>query len=292
MKRILKNLLLIVLFSTVVWSCGPRAPREGYTVGTALIGTSDAVYDLAASLAQQYQSIHSTAFVSAYRHDTRSLIDTLISDRAEEIFIDRALTPAETLAFASQELKLYTYAICYYPVYFMVDTVIGAANIDSAGLRGVLTGQVTNWKELGGRNQLITPYIPLPGTGAWATIMGYFGELDSLVAVPCSTDSRMLEMAMEDPGAFLVYSHPPEELHRYKRLRWSVRELRIPANAKRILESPIYPFMMQFTYATTHNKGDVAAGYLTFIMANIGQRTVMERGYRPAAVPVRVIHSK
>ena len=292
MNRILKSLILIALFSTVVWSCGPRAPREGYTVGTALIGTSDAVFEIAASLAQQYQSIHSTAFVSAYRHETRSLIDTLISERTEEIFIDRALTPAETLAFAQHELKLWTYRICYYPVYFMVDTVIGVAAIDSAGLRGILTGQITNWKELGGRNQLITPYIPLPGTGAWATIMDYYGELDSLVAVPCSTDSRMLEMAIDDPGSFLVYSHPPEELHLYKRLRWSVGELRVPANVKRILESPIYPFMMQFTYATTHNKGDVAAGFLTFMMANNGQRTVMERGYRPASVPVRVIHSK
>jgi len=292
MNQFLKYLAVLSILGLMIWSCGPRAPREGYTVGTALIGTSDAVFDLGASLAQNYQSIHSTAFVSAYRHETRALIDTLISERAEEIFIDRALTPAETLAFAQRELKLYTYRICYYPVYFMVDTVIGAANIDSAGLRGVLTGQITNWKELGGRNQAITPFIPLPGTGAWSTIMDYYGELDSLVAVPCSTDSRMLELSMDDPGAFLVYSHPPEELYRYKRLRWSVGELRIPANVKRILESPIYPFMMQFTYATTHNKGDVAAGFLTFMMATNGQRFLMERGYRPAVAPVRVIHTK
>jgi phosphate transport system substrate-binding protein len=292
MNRIIKSFFLAVLLSGMVLSCGPRAPREGYTVGTALIGASDAVFDLAASLAQQFQSLHATAFVSVYRHETRSLIDTLISARADEIFIDRALTPAETLAFAQQGLKLYTYAICYYPVYFMVDSVVGVSAIDSAGLRGVLTGEITNWKELGGRNQMITPYVPLPGTGAWTTIMDYFGELDSLVAVPCSTDARMLEMSKNDPGALLVYSHPPEELYRYARLHWALGELRIPANVKRILESPIYPFMMQFTYATTHNKGDVAAGFLTFMMANNGQRTVMEKGYRPAAVPVRVVHSK
>ncbi|MBU0691271.1 substrate-binding domain-containing protein [bacterium] len=292
MNRIVRNFLLVALLSTAIWSCGPRAPRESYTVGTALIGSSDAVFDLAASLVQDYQSQYSTAFVSVYRHETRALIDTLISERAEEIFIDRSLTPAETLAFARQGLKLYTYGICYYPVYFMVDTVMGIAEIDSARLRGILTGQITNWKEVGGRDQLITPFLPLPGTGAWATITDYFGELDSLVAVPCSTDTRMLELARDDPGAFLVYSHPSEELHRYRRLRWSVDELRIPANVKRILESPIYPFMMEFTYATTRNKGDVAAGFLTFMMATNGQRFLMERGYRPAVAPVRVIHSK
>ena len=292
MRRISIFLLMAALLTTAISSCGPKAPRESFTVGTALISTSDAVFELAAGLCQQYQSLHSTAFVSVYRHETRSLIDSLISGRAEEIFIDRSLSPAETTAFAQRGLKLYTYGICYYPVYFMVDTVLGVATIDSAGLRGILTGQITDWKELGGRHQAITPFLPLPGTGAWAAIMNYYGELDSLVAVPCSTDARMLELAADNPGAFLVYSHPPEDLHRYERLRWAVDELRIPANVKRILESPIYPFMMSFTYATTHSKHDVAAGFLTHMMSTPGQRYAMEMGYRPAAAPVRVIHSK
>lgn len=292
MMRFVTGLVLVSLLMAGLWSCGPRAPQESFTVGTALIGSSDAVFDVAAGLAQLYQAQYSTAFVSVYRHETRSLIDTLISQRADEIFIDRALTPAETTAFAQQGLKLYTYGICYYPVYFMVDTVIGVADIDSAGLRGILTGQITNWKQMGGQDRTITPFLPLPGTGAWTTIMDYYGELDSLVAVPCSTDTRMLDLARGDPGAFLVYSHPPEEIHRYTRLRWAVDELRIPANVKRILESPIYPFMMEFTYATTRSKHDVAAGFLTFLMATPGQRYCMEQGYRPAAAPVRVVHSK
>jgi ABC-type sulfate transport system substrate-binding protein len=43
------------------------------------------------------------------------------------------------------------------------------------------------------------------------------------------------------------------------------------------------------TYATTRNKVDGAAGFLTFLMSNTGQREYMNLGYRPAAVPVRIV---
>jgi ABC-type sulfate transport system substrate-binding protein len=58
------------------------------------------------------------------------------------------------------------------------------------------------------------------------------------------------------------------------------------------MESPRWPFMTTFTYVTTHMKSDVAAGYLTFLVSNDGQKIVMNQGYRPASVPVRIIQMK
>jgi hypothetical protein len=284
--------ILFALLTVVLLSCGPKIPEPSYTKGTARIGVSDAAYEISAYVAQQYQQIHKSAFVSVYRNDTQSLLDSLINDRVEEILIDRALSPEETLAFSQRQLKLWVYPVAYYPVFLLVDTSLGVTAIDSVGFRNALTGVTTNWKALGGPDIAMTPYIPLPGTEAWTSLMNYYGELDSITAVACSTDAKMLELSANDRGALLLFSHDISELPGYRKLRWAQGELRIPANVKSILELPRYPFMLQFTYVTTRNKIDVASGYLTFIVGNDGQKMVMKEGYRPASVPVRVVQLK
>jgi len=165
-------------------------------------------------------------------------------------------------------------------------------DLDSTGLKRILEGTATSWKEFGAEDIPITLYAPLPGEGAWNSLLDYYGQLDSIAAVICSTNTRMLELAADDPGALLIYSKKVADAAGYKKLRWATGELRVPANAKTILESPRWPFMTTFTYATTRMKSDVAAGYLTFIVSNDGQKMVMKEGYRPASVPVRVVQLK
>ena len=163
--------------------------------------------------------------------------------------------------------------------------------MDSASFRDVLTGRITNWKQLGGKDVRVTLYIPRPGEGAWNSIVTYYGHLDSVEAVVCSTFAQMVNLAASDSGALLVYAKPYEDLP-FKRLVFRRVGMDIPANPKTIAEEPLYPFRLNITYVTTRNKADVAAGYLTSAMSNLGQRGVMNAGYRPASVPVRVVQMK
>ncbi len=290
--KMMNKFAYFVICACLVWSCKEREPEETYTRGSARIGASDAVYDLASYVARRYGDIHSMATVGVWRHSTQALIDSLANNRVEEIFIDRAFSSEESLAFSQHGLKLYTYPVAHYPTYLLVPESLAVDDIDSTGLRRILEGQAKSWKEFGGADVAITPYAPLPGEGAWNSLISFFGELDTVAAVVCSTNARMMELAEGDPGALLIYSKKTAEAVGYKKLRWAQAELRIPANAKTILESPRWPFMTTFTYVTTHMKSDVAAGYLTFIVSNDGQKMVMSEGYRPASVPVRVIQLK
>lgn len=283
--------LLTAASAVAVMSCGSREPKETMTSGHVVIGASDAIYELAWMLSREFQIGNPSAFVDIVRLDNRSLVDSLINARAEEIFLDRTLLPAESLAIAQAFPALYTYPIAYYPVYLLTAAENETADIDSAALRGILTGQITNWKEVGGPDLVIRPYLPLPGEGAWEAVVGYFGGLDSVEAVICSTAADMIKLAEGDAGALLVYPLPCEELP-YERLRFKKGPYKIPANAKTIMEDPLYPFRLNITYVTTRSKHDVAAGYLTFATSNLGQQRIMNRDYRPASVPVRVIYMK
>ena len=197
----------------------------------------------------------------------------------------------ETLAFREAKRKLHVFTIAYYPVYLLVPSDNEVSSLDSVELRGILTGSIRNWREVGGGDLPLTAYLPLPGEGAFQSLINYFGGLDSVTARVCSTSAAILEAAKEDPGALLVYSLPIENLS-YRRLKFERAGYEIPANVETILEEPSYPFRIECTYVTTHNKDDVAAGYLTFCTSNTGQREAMRLGYRPATVPVRIVRMR
>lgn len=290
--RRMNKLCLALIVLVLAVGCKNKEPEESYTKGSARIGASDAVIDVARYVGHQYNEIYPATSIGFWRHPTQALIDSLLSGRVEEIIIDRALMSAESSAFTTYQQKLFTYPVAYYPTYLLVSENLTASELDSVGLRRILEGAATSWQEFGGADIPITPYAPLPGEGAWMSLVSYFGELDSVAAVVCSTNARMMELAANDSGALLIYSKKPTDARGFKRLIWFDGETRVAANAKTILEEPRWPFMTTFTYVTTHMKSDVAAGYLTFLVSNDGQKMVMKEGYRPASVPVRVIQLK
>ncbi|MFZ5434656.1 MAG: substrate-binding domain-containing protein [Calditrichota bacterium] len=290
MKRTLVAILLITM---VLAGCGKKKPQESMTAGHARIGAADAVFEVAWFLSREFQAGNQAAFIDIFRDTDQNLVNSLLNKESEEVFLDRALTPAETLALDNAGLKRYSYPIAYYPVYWIVDMTNPVSVIDSAHLRGVLTGKITNWRELGGADLPINVYLPLPGEGAMQSLVDFFGVLDSLQAAAiCSTMSAMLDSARGDDGALLLYSKPIIELP-YKALWFQRGEEQVRPNVKTILDEVSYPFRLDITYVTTHNKMDVAAGYLTFAVGNLGQRRIMDAlKYRPASVPVRVVKMK
>jgi hypothetical protein len=270
-----------------------KKPSSDMTSGHAVIGASDAIIDLARFMGRQFEATYPGAFVDHYPFTDKDLVDSLLSERTEQIFLDRRLAPEETLAFGQNGLKALQYPVAYYPVFLLAPKADSVRSIDSAALRGALTGRIVNWKALGGPNQPLRVYLPLPREGAWEALMGYFGHLDSVTAVICTTSTAMLKAAADDPGALLVFARPIDDLKSYRALKFRRGEDEIYPDAETILKPNGYPFRLNITYVTTHNKEDVAAGYLTFICGNVGQRTMMEAlKYRPAAVPVKIVRKK
>jgi len=283
--------LVIALLTTSSVGCKPRGPVESMTVGHATIGASEAVYDLAWKLSGAFQAGNRAAFVDIVRSNTQALVDSLANERVEEVFLDRRLMPAETLAIKAEGLKLYTYPVAYWPVFLLVSKDNPVGEIDSAGLRKALTGEIRDWKQLGGDERSLKVYSPFPGEGGFQTLADFFGGLDSAAVEPCSSYAQMLEMAKGEDGALLIWSLPVGDLP-YKQLAFNRAGTPIRADVGTLTDIPSYPFRLDITYVTTHNKGDVAAGYLTFVVGNVGQREVMRHGYRPAATPVRIVRMR
>ena len=78
------------------------------------------VFDLAWRLSRDFQTENKAAFIDIVSRDNRSLVDSLVNQKSEEIFMDRGLTHAESLAVLKQGLKIYSYPVAYFPVYLLV----------------------------------------------------------------------------------------------------------------------------------------------------------------------------
>ena len=288
--RILRVPLLVVAAVVIVTGCGPKKPQASLTQGHARIGVSEAIYDFARSLANDFETTYPGAFLDINWYPDRMLVDSLLNERTEQIMLDRTLMQPESAAFAQANLKLYTYRVAYFPVYLLATKPNPVTSMDSTALRGILTGRIHNWSDLGGPDERLRLYIPQPGEGAWASFLGYFGRLDTITAVACSTSAAMLDTARNDPGALLAFADPIDTLSAYKALHFRRGGEDIAPNYKTILDTLNYPFRLNITYVTTHEKEDAASGYLTYIMSNVGQRRIGgELKYRPAAIPVRFV---
>ena len=267
----------------------PQEPEPSMTAGHAVIGAADGAFKIAWRLSATFQAGQPAAFVDITREPASALVDSLLNKRCEEIILDRAPTPAETLAFAQSGLRLFRYPLAYHPVYLLKAAANPALALDSAQLRRVLTGELANWSALGGPVVPLTVYVPGLDDGAVRSLLDYFGGLPTLAAQAAGTPDSLLALARADEGALLVWSRPLELAGALQPLSFGPAGAAIFPDAGTIMGRPRYPFRLDLTYLTTRSKTDVAAGFLTFMTSNTGQREFMNNGYRPAAVPVRIV---
>jgi ABC-type phosphate transport system substrate-binding protein len=290
MNPISRSLLLSALSLVLIAGCGPKqkVQESTPTSGSAFLYVSTATQDLTSQLDKTFEAFYPDARIDIAPLRTRAAVESLLFGRQQQIILDRSLTAAESVAAADHNVPIYPYPLAAVPLYFAVNEKNTVRAIDSVALRNYLTGEWDSWKEAGGPDIACHPYMPLPGEGGWEAFMNYFGFLDTVIAVVCSTETDLITKAEADPGALAVVSVPIAKTHLTK-LWWRTGSIEIPPNIKTIVDEPRYPFKLTITYITDRQKQDVAAGFLTFIVSNSGQKVVADQGYRPMTIPVRIV---
>jgi phosphate transport system substrate-binding protein len=288
MKQKTHSFIAVGLILPVLAGCAPSEKKSTPTAGSAFIYASSATEDLGVKLAENFEAFYTSARIDIGEMRTRAAVESLLFGKPEEVFLDRPLSKVESLAAAERGIPIYSYSVAALPLYFAVHPDNPVRAIDSTGLRNYLTGTWESWEKVGGPDIPCHPYISLPGEGGWEVCMNYYGFLDTVIAVVCSTQAELVMKARADPGALAILSLPIKKTNLHK-LWWRTGTIEIPPNIKTIAEEPRYPFKLTLTYITKRQKQDVAAGFLTFIVSNSGQKVVADEGYRPVTIPVRIV---
>jgi ABC-type phosphate transport system substrate-binding protein len=279
---------LALLVAILLASCGSPPPEESMTAGHVRIGAAESAYKISWHMSATFQAGYPAAFVDILPGQSGSLLDSLLQGKIEQALLDRRLDALDSAAFQKAGRKLFTYNLAAQPVYLLVPPQQSLTSLDSLALRRVLEGKVGSWAELGGSMDPVHLYIPSLAGGAMHSLLAYYKGLPQVSASAYGSRDSLITAARGDAGALVLWPWPVEGLP-WKALAFGPVASPVYPDAATMMEGGGYPFRLDLTYATTRSKQDLAAGFLTFLMSNTGQREYMNQGYRPAAVPVRIV---
>lgn len=97
------------------------------------------------------------------------------------------------------------------PVLFIANPSDGIRNVSRSGLRRVFHGQVKNWRELGGQNQLVRMVVRPVGSGARAVVAQSLGvSSEGPAQVVQLSNGAVVRAVQETPGAigYVEGDHP------------------------------------------------------------------------------------
>lgn len=100
------------------------------------------------------------------RSNTHQSFVNLIDDKVELVIAARSASRDEKVYADEKGVTLMEKPIAKDALTFMVNPSNPVDNITISQLQGIYTGEITNWKEVGGKDEKITPYVRNRNSGS------------------------------------------------------------------------------------------------------------------------------
>jgi phosphate transport system substrate-binding protein len=226
-------------------------------------------------------------------------LEALLNTQADVAVLSRQLLDEE-LAAARQvgaELALYPFAVDGLAIIVHPANTVSARGFEE--VRAVFSGATKDWADLGGPPGRIRVYLSGVQSGArgyvQAEILGGapFAEGSGIAATTAAVVDSVA--AHEDA---IGYAGMTEIDERVKALPISPKDEIIEEKVRR---GPLvmlnvdtvyrrdYPLVRTFYFGTRGiPRDDLVSGFITFMMSTRGQRIVLDAGFIPATVPLRI----
>jgi len=152
----MKKILLTSLILIIALACS----QKSLDIPIITIKGSDSMLQLTENLAEEYMKINPGVSIYVYGGGTGKGVEALISGETDICTASRNLKPEETKALADFYGSVGMFylvakdALCIY-----VNKFNPVKNLSMEELKKIFECEINNWKELGGKNQLIIPVI-------------------------------------------------------------------------------------------------------------------------------------
>ena len=215
----------------------------------------------------------------------------LYAGKCDLAVLTRELAAEERAAAQGGRLELEGYRFARDAMAVVVNSDNPVANLAIDDLRRIYLGEVSNWKDLGGRDAGVVPVVQPPA----ANMTEYFvervmgGQAMRARAIRTQSDSEVVARVAASPNAI-----------GYVALDWAdrgARALRLAAlrglpYSKPDLETIYrgdYPLARGYNMYVRSRGLKLPNGFITFVTSFDGQKLVRDGGLVPTAVPVRFV---
>jgi len=275
MKKILLVLLMVlVVAGSVLTGCGGTgAPSTDQGLsGTVVIAGSTSVQPLSEELAAAFMSINPNASIE-------------VQGGGSGVGIKAATDGVADIGASSRDLKdtekagLTEYVIAKDGIAVIVNSSVTVTDLSLEKIKGIFTGEITNWKELGGADKPITVVSREAGSGtrgAFIAITGVESKDANGENVDKTTDKSLIQPSQ---GAVMqTVANTPDSIgySSIGALDNTVTKVTIDgieASDANII-SGTYKMARPFIYLTKGTESELAKAYIDFVLSADGQAIV------------------
>ncbi|MDI9479527.1 MAG: phosphate ABC transporter substrate-binding protein [Bacillota bacterium] len=269
-------ILAILLLGTLIFAgCGTDensgqadANPNAALSGTINIAGSTSVQPFSEVLAEEFMKLHKDVQINVQGGGSSQGVTAVVSGVADIGAASRELKEEEIAeGVAPIKMAIDGIAIVVHP-----DNSIGDLSADQ--VKSIYTGNVTNWKEVGGADATITVVTREESSGtrdAFLDIIMAKEEITSSAIVQNSTGAVRTTVS-GDPNAIGYIS--------LASLNEEVKALDIDSVAASVenIKNGSYLLQRPFHYITTDKTSDLAQAFIDFTLSDEGQRIVEEEG--------------
>jgi phosphate transport system substrate-binding protein len=169
---------------------------------------------------------------------------------------------------------------------FFVNTHNRVSNLSTEQIRGIYSGRINNWSELGGKNRVIKIYQRPKNTGSQTMLESIMGEEKIIEPLTEEVLTFMLDIITETAVyrnynnaigySFLFYATEMVQNNQIKLL--SVNGI---YPSRETIQSNEYPYSDVFYAITTNTENENVSKFIEWILSEQGQYLVAKTGYVP-----------
>lgn len=272
--------------------CG-SADRD-VTRGALRVVGSDAALPLVRAAADTFCATYAKARVEVVGGGSLAGLEALINREADVAVLSRAPNEEEEKAAREAGVTVSLYPFAHDGLAIIVHPSNPVYALSFPELRSVFAGEVTDWAALGGRDAPIWVYTSGAGSGA----PGFVREalLDGAPFAGGAGRSPSTRGVVDSVAAHeeaIGFAGMAEVDGRVKALPISAKEGGpLVALDMETVYKKEYPLVRTFYFGTRGiPRDDLVSGFVSFVMSSRGQRIVLDSGFVPATVPLRIKRS-
>ena len=251
---------------------------------------SDTLVILAQKWAETYMGLHSEVKIDVTGGGSGIGFAALQGQTTDLCDASRQIKPAElqkcVIAFHKRPTE-YKVALDGLSVYVNEQNPVNELTLDQ--LKGIFTGKITNWKEVGGPDAPITIYSRENSSGTYEFFKGSVlqGEDFASSAQTMPGTAALVQAVGHDKGGIGYGGAAYGSGVKHLGVKKDAATAAVQPTEENVLNQsyPIWRYL--YVYVNPALDKDAVAAYLTWIRSDDGQKIVKEQGYYPLPEALR-----
>lgn len=279
-KKVLGLGLAVILTGSLIIGCGKEEKAAGGEGGQVVIAGSTSVQPLSEAIAKEYMKDHKNVKITVQGGGSGQAVKSIKEGIAKIGALSREVKSDEK-ADAGKE-----YVFAKDGVAVVVHKGVKVDNLTMEQIKKIYTGEITNWKELGGEDAPIAVVTREEGSGT----RGAFTEITGVMAKNAGGNEidKTTTKAIVQPstGAALetVKSTPYSVGYvSLEALNDSVKAVSIEGIkiSKETVLDGTYKISRPFIYIVGKKVDTATQEFIDFVMSNAGQKLIEKNGFIP-----------